>query len=189
MSLRSAVLVHSATAMVALTSPVPSYALGEHDAIFAPWGHGERYTWLAASDSLPLSTEHVLFPWEMWSVCGQCSAACFPRAFGILGWTIQTTRLVSGRHPLHLLLGTFRNIRVIVLCVCRWGYFGVIFYFGKSVMEWHRALSWSRDYSGSSGNPWLARIRNICSCAIPYICRVWFLCAMSWFSTKPKSFL
>lgn len=94
--------------------------------VLPPEGHGQHYPWLAVSDSLPLSTEYALFLWEMWSACGQCSAACFPRAFGILGRTTHTTRLASGRHPLHLLFGTFRNIRVIVLCVCRQEFFGAL---------------------------------------------------------------
>lgn len=50
-------------------------------------------------------------------------------------WTTQTARLVAGRHLLHLLFGTFRSSRVIILCVCRWGFFRVLFLLRE---EWER---------------------------------------------------
>lgn len=110
--LRSVGLVHSA-------SLIPSCALGEHDATSAPWGHGQRYTWLARRESLPLSTAYALFPWEVWSACGQSSAACFPGAAGLLGWTIQTTVVTS--RPCHgFLLNQNPSCRISIFISVFW---------------------------------------------------------------------
>lgn len=166
----SVILIHSATIILSVTSPVL-------------WGHVMPLVHPEGMDSVIFSWQWAIpSPWVLNTHCIHEKFILFSQDICGVTWTIQTARLVAGRHLYTCCLAYSEAAGWSCYVYGDGHILGCCFYIGKSGREWSPE---SRDSSGSSCFPLLSGIHN--TCTVQHLTSAKSIFCVQCY--KPKSFL